>query len=626
MSAVADHRTDIAALPSGSRLADLIAQRADRFLQALCTALMVGSAAVAAYQVFCRYVLDAALPWPEEVAIWLFSWSVFLGMAVAVGRRSHIAIDLLRPLLPERLRGAHRLFVDSMVAAASIMLVIHGVDFASRAIQVSPAMQWPLSILFAAVPIGGLLNLLYLYRAEAGGSVGRWLLAVAGGGAGYLFIRYGLSALLGEGGSASALMAVAFTLILLEVPVAFALAIGAFAAFAPLGDLMLVTVPQNMASSLNSFTLLAIPYFIMAAAVMNVGGITTRLVNLAVSLVGHLRGGLGQANVVTNTLLAGVSGSSTADASAIAKLLVPEMEKHGYSRAYGCALTSASSTLANLIPPSLGLIIYAALASASVGALFVATIVPGLLAAGSLILVVYVTSRLRGYGADGQRASTRERFSALGSAIPALLLPLIIVGGVRFGVFTATEAGAIATVYAVLCGALIYRRLTLTNFLQAVEEASFDTIVVVIIIAAAAPFAWVLAAEQVPQKIAAFMGALTANPVLLLLLINVFLLVVGLFMEMIAAMVILVPILVPIVKAVGVDPVHFGIILVMNLVIGALTPPMGMLVFTTARVGGANVVDVFRAIAPFILALVGVLMIVTYLPAISMAPVRWFGP
>jgi len=421
-------------------------------------------------------------------------------------------------------------------------------------------------------------------------------------------------------------MAIAFSLILLEVPVAFALALGAFAAFSPLGDTMLVIVPQNMASSLNSFTLLAIPFFIMAAAVMNVAGITTRLIGLATVLVGHLRGGLGQANVVTNTLLAGVSGSSTADASAIAKLVVPEMEKRGYDRAFGCALTSASSTLANLIPPSLGLIIYAALASVSVGALFVATIVPGLLAAAALMLVVHFVSRSRGFGGDMPRATWADRGRALGQAVPALLLPLIIVGGVRLGVFTATEAGAIALIYAVLCGLFFYRVLTGRNFLEAVRESTFDTIIIVVIIAAAAPFAWVLAAEQVPQKIAAAMTAFSSNAFVLLLLINVFLLVVGLFMEMIAAMVILVPILVPIIVAAGVSPVQFGVVLVMNLVIGALTPPMGVLVFTTARVGRANVVDVFRAILPFTLALIGVLMLVTYVPALTMLPVRWLGP
>ena len=402
--------------------------------------------------------------------------------------------------------------------------------------------------------------------------------------------------------------------------------LGAFAAFAPLGDMMLIIVTQNLASSLNSFTLLAIPFFILAAAVMNVGGITVKLVDLATHLVGHLRGGLGQANVVTNTMMAGVSGSSSADASAIAKLLVPEMEKRGYAREFSCALTSASSTLANLIPPSLGLIIYAALASVSVGALFVATVIPGLLAATALATVVYVISRRRGYGADIQRSTARERLSAFASAIPALLLPVVIVGGVRFGVFTATEAGAMAFIFAILCGALVYRKLTTENFADAVREATFDTVAVAIIIAAAAPFAWVLAAEQVPQKIAASMGALSSNPVVLLLLINLFLIVVGLFMEMIAALVILVPILVPLVIAAGYDPIQFGIVLVFNLVIGALTPPMGMLVFITARVGKADVTAVFRSILPFIGALLIVLMLITFVPALSLGPLRWFGP
>ena len=197
------------------------------------------------------------------------------------------------------------------------------------------------------------------------------------------------------------------------MPIVFALAFGAFAAFAPLGDMMLVIVTQNMAASLNSFTLLAIPFFIMAAAVMNAGGITARLIDLATHLVGHFRGGLGQANVVTNTLLAGVSGSSTADASAITKLMVPEMERRGYDRAFSCALTAASSTLANLIPPGLGLIIYAALASVSVGALFVATIVPGLMAALALSVVVWLVARRRGYGGDLPRASGRARLRSL---------------------------------------------------------------------------------------------------------------------------------------------------------------------------------------------------------------------
>jgi tripartite ATP-independent transporter DctM subunit len=597
----------------------------DRTLETLCVALLLGSAGVAVLQVFCRYGLNAALPWPEEVAIWLFSWSVFLGLGVAVGRRAHIAIDLVGALMPERLKAPHAFLVDAMIAAAGMMLIVNGLDFAGRAMQVSPAMQWPLRYLFVAAPTGGLLSLFYLVKPRREPPSPAGAAAVAAGVVIYFAVLNGAGLVFGAAGTPTALMIVAFGLILLGVPIAFALILGSFAAFAPQGDIMLVVVPQNMAGALNSFTLLAIPFFIMAAAVMNVAGITSRLVDLATKLVGHFTGGLGQANVVTNTLLAGVSGSSTADASAIAKLMVPEMERRGYGRAFGCALTAAAATLANLIPPSLGLIVYAALASVSVGALFVATIFPGLLCSAALIVTVWLISRRRGYG-GGTPASGRERLEALLQAIPALLLPLFIVGGVRFGIFTATEAGAAALLYAVLCGVFIYRCLTFRNFWSSVKESALDTIVIVAIIAAAAPFAWVLAAEQVPQKIAAAMKAFSNSAFVLLLLINLFLLVVGLFMEMIASMVILVPILVPIVVAAGVDPVQFGVVLVMNLVIGALTPPMGVLVFTTARVGGATVVATFREVMPFILALTGVLFLTTYVPWLTAAPVRWFGP
>jgi tripartite ATP-independent transporter DctM subunit len=625
MSEPAAVRAGAASADSASLVSRLL-HGFDRTLEAVCIALVLGSAGVATLQVFRRYVLNAALSWPEELCIWMFSAAVFLGMALVVGRRSHISIDLLKRFLPPRGRQVHGWLVDAVVAAASFMLLVHGWDFAGRAIQVSPALQWPLSYLLMVVPAAALLNLFYLVRPFAALPTWRGAGAVLAGLVIYLAVRHGAGALYQEAGSATALMVIAFALILFEVPVAFALMFGAFAAFAPLGDVMLVIVPQNVAGSLNSFTLLAIPFFIMAAAVMNVGGITVRLLELATRLVGHFRGGLGQANVVTNTLLAGVSGSSTADASAIAKLMVPEMEHRGYDRAFSCALTSAASTLANLIPPSLGLIIYAALASVSVGAVFVATIVPGLLAAGALVVTVHFVARQRGYGGDREAATGRERLQALKVAVPALLLPLLIVGGVRIGAFTATEAGAMALIFAVLCGLFFYRCLTARNFLEAARESTYDTVTIVIIIAAAAPFAWVLAAEQVPQKMAAAMAGLASSAVLLLLLVNLFLLGVGLFMEMIAAMVILVPILVPIVVAAGVSPVQFGVVLVMNLVIGALTPPMGMLVFTTARAGGAPVLEVFRAILPFLAALICVLFVVTYVPWLTLGPVEWLGP
>ena len=513
-----------------------------------------------------------------------------------------------------------------MNVIACVILVIHGIDFMNRTLQVLPALRVPLRYLFMAVPVGSALALVFLSAPLQGRAWWSGLATLVAGIAGYYLLREAGGALFGEASSTTILMIVSLALIFAEVPIVYALVLGSFAGLTPLPPLMLVTITQNMSGALNSFTLLAIPFFILAAAVMNAGGITVRIVDLAYHLVGHFRGGLGQANIVTNVMLAGVSGSSTADASATAKLLVPQMEKHGYDRAFSCALTAAASTLANMIPPGLGLIIYAALASVSVGALFVGTIVPGLMVALALSFVVWVISIRRGYGGQKVQSNWSERGKSFWLATPALCLPVIIVGGVRFGVFTATEAGAIAFVFALLCGALIYRGLTARNLSTAFCEAVEDTVAVAVIIAAASPFAWILTFEQAPQKIASWLGGLTGNAIYLLLLINLFLVFVGLFIEMIAAMVILVPILVPVVVAAGVDPLQFGIVMVMNLVIGALTPPLGVLVFTTARVGGAPSTAVFRAILPFIGMQMVVLLLVTMIPQITLLPIRWFGP
>ena len=611
---------DAASVPTG------LARRLDTGLEAICVVLMLCSVLIAFAQVILRYLFHTGLPWAEEVAIWAFCWAIFLGMSVATGRDAHIAITTVPNLLDPRKRRWLAFFNRSIIAAASLMFVIHGYEYVTKAIQVSPAMQWPMKYYFLAVTVGGVLNLFFLLWPKLGRSWGEGALTLVAGGAIYLFVRYVAPEFYGEASSAVVLNLVGLVLIAIGTPVAFAMAFGAFAAFAPFAQILLVTITQNMGASLNSFTLLAIPFFILAAAAMTAGGITPRLIDLAVKLVGHFRGGLGQANILANTFLAGISGSSTADASTIGKLMIPEMAKRGYDRPFSAALTASAATLGNLIPPSLGLIVYAALASVSVGALFVATIVPGLMIAAALALTVYVMSRKRGYGGDIPRASGRERWTALGMALPALTLPLVIVMGVRFGAFTATEAGAIAFFYAIFCGIFIYRRLTLGNLIEAVRESVQDTVLIVIIIAAAAPFAWVLAYEQVPQKIAASMALLVDNPVLLMLALNVFLLSVGLFMEMIAALVILVPILVPLIIAAGMDPVHFGIIIVLNMVIGALTPPLGVLVFTTARVGRADQGATFVAVIPFTLTLCAVMLIITYVPALSLWPVEWFGP
>jgi C4-dicarboxylate transporter DctM subunit len=384
-------------------------------------------------------------------------------------------------------------------------------------------------------------------------------------------------------------------------------------------------VPQGLTNALD-YLLLAIPFFMLAAGFMNVGGITERLVALAATLVGHFRGGLGHVNVLTNTLMGGVSGSSTADAAAIAKTMVPAMAKRGYPKPFGVALTSAASILANMIPPSMGLIIYAALAAASVGALFVATIVPGLLMALTLSVVVHIQCLRLGIGEHGERATWAMRGRAAGRAAAALVLPLLIVGGIRYGVFSATEAGAVAAVYAVLCGTLAYRSAGGAELLRSLRESLAETATVLVIVAASAPFAFALIIEQVPQRVAVAMGGLAGNWALLLLVLNVFLLFVGLAMEMVASMVILVPLLVPILKAAHIDLVHFGVIMVANLCIGALTPPLAILVFTAARVSDTPIHLAYRACRPFMIGLLIWLALITFVPSLSLLPVRWFGP
>ena len=412
---------------------------------------------------------------------------------------------------------------------------------------------------------------------------------------------------------------------LLGVPIVDALIFGTFVAFLPQGELALLPVPQGMTNALD-YLLLAIPFFMLAAGLMNVGGITERLIALAASLVGHFRGGLGHVNVLTNTLMGGVSGSSTADAAAIAKTMVPAMERRGYPKPFGVALTSSASILANMIPPSLGLIIYGSLAVVSVGALFVATIVPGLLMALTLSIAVHIICIRRGIGERGERATWGMRGNAALLALPALVLPVLIVGGIRYGVFSATEAGAVAALYSLLCGTLIYRTASATTLLKALRESLSETATVMVVIAASAPFAFALIIEQVPQKLAAAMGALAGSWIALLLVLNVFLLFVGLAMEMIASMVILVPLLVPILKAANIDLVHFGVVMVANLCIGALTPPLAILVFTAARVTDTPIHLAYRACRPFMLALLIWLAIITFIPALSLLPVKVFGP
>ena len=599
----------------------------DRSIETVAVLTLLGCCLLAVTQVVFRYVLNNSLPWPEEVARLGFVWVVFLGMAMAVHRDAHLRIDQIDKVT-ERLGPAFPVAMRVIfVTFACAALAHHGYQLVERSMGFTPALRLPIGWLYAAVPTGAVLSLIFMVLAPPAPLPG-WAglpLCVVGYGI-YLALVGPLEPMIGAIDSATVLIVAALVLVMLGVPIGFAMVVSVLAAFAGQPPLLLVTISQNMSSTVDSFTLMAIPFFITAATVMNAGGITERLIGLAGHFVGHLRAGLGQVNILTSVMLGGVSGSSMADAGSTAKILVPEMEKGGYTRAFSCALTSASSVLSNMIPPSLGLIIYGALASVSVGALFVATIVPGILVALALSGTLYLIALRQGYGAMAPRSPARDRWRAFLLALPALALPVLIVGGVRLGAFTATEAGAMAFVYAIFCGIVFYRMLTLGRFVTALRDSVQDTVVVMFVVAAASPFAWILASQQVPQTVGAALAGIATSPGMLMLLIILLLLFIGLFMEMIAAMVIMVPIFVPVIVAAGLDPIQFGIVIVMSLVIGALTPPLGMLIFTTARVGKISPTHVFRAVVPFLVALILVLILVAFVPVLSTGLVRLVGP
>jgi tripartite ATP-independent transporter DctM subunit len=374
-----------------------------------------------------------------------------------------------------------------------------------------------------------------------------------------------------------------------------------------------------MNSGMNVFAMMAIPFFIYAGDLMIRGGIAERLINFAASLVGHVRGGLGQVNVVTSTLFGGISGSAVADASAVGGLMIPQMEKRGYHRDYAVNVTVNSAIIALLIPPSHNMIIYSISAGGnlSIADLFTAGIVPGFLLAAALMLTAYVVAVRRGYPAD-VFPGWRMVATYLVAAIPGLLLIGIIFGGVRSGVFTATESSCIAVVYAFLVTVLVYRQMTFADFVEATLAAVRTTAMVLLVIGAAGAFGWLMAFLQVPSAITAAMKAVSDNPLVILLMINVALLVLGTFMDMAPMIIICTPIFLPVVKAFGVDPIHFGVILILNAGIGLNTPPVGSVLFVGCAIGKITMGEAMKTIWPFFGASVVVLLLVTYIPGLSL--------
>jgi tripartite ATP-independent transporter DctM subunit len=407
-------------------------------------------------------------------------------------------------------------------------------------------------------------------------------------------------------------------LLLIGTPVAFCLGVSSFATIAYLG-LPPVVVFQRLNSGVSVFALMAIPFFIYAGDLMVRGDIARRLVALAGGFVGHLRGGLGQVNVLSSVMFGGVSGSAAADASAVGGLMVPQMKERGYDTDYAVNITVVSSIIALLLPPSHNMIIYSIAAGGriSIADLFTAGIIPGFLLAGLLMVAAWAMAVRKGYPTQ-----PFQGFRMLGtlfvSAAPGLILVAIIFGGVRSGIFTASESSNIAVVYALLVTFFVYRSLSWHDFIEATFAAVRTTAMVLMVIGCAAAFGWLLAYTRVPASMVALLQGVSDNPIIILLLLNLVLLILGTFMDMSPLIVITTPIFLPVATAFGVDPVHFGVILILNLGIGLCTPPVGAVLFVGCAVGRIPVWDAVRTIWPFYGAAFATLMLVTYIPALSL--------
>ncbi len=405
------------------------------------------------------------------------------------------------------------------------------------------------------------------------------------------------------------------TLLFLGIPVAISMGIASIAAIAFGTNLPMVVVGQRMLAILDSFPFLALPFFVAAGMFMDRGGITRRLVDFAAIFVGRITGGLAQVLIGTNLVMSGVSGAATADCAATGSVLIPAMTRAGYSAAFASALTAAAATVGPIIPPSIMFVIYGAITNVSIGSLFLGGVVPGLLMGLYLMVAAYVISKRRGYP-KMLTPSGREMTRITVDALPALIMPVIVLGGIVGGVFTPTEAGAVAAAYCFFISTCIYRDLKLSDVPSLLLSTGILTATVMLIVSAASLVGWILARERVPDLLVNSFTNWTSSPIVFLACINIFLLLLGFFFEAVSLLILVTPVIMPLVYTFGIDPVHFGVMMVLNLTLALIHPPIGMNMFIVCAIGKVSVRDYTREVIPFLIVLIFALICVIYIPSL----------
>lgn len=405
-------------------------------------------------------------------------------------------------------------------------------------------------------------------------------------------------------------------LIFIGVPIAFSMGLSSLF-YLLLNDIPVIVIAQKLFSGVNSFVLLCIPGFVLAGNLMNTGGITKRIIKFSNAAIGHIRGGLGLANIIASMIFAGITGTAIADTTSLGAILIPAMEEEGYDVPFSVAVTASSSTIGPIIPPSLPMIIVGTLTGMSVAKLFLGGAIPGILLGLFLMAVCYYISVKRQYPKD-ERKPLKYVFKSFFDAFWALMLTIIILWGILGGFFTPTEASMVASFYAFIVGMFVYKELKIKDVPKIILATMKTSSAIMLLVGFAATFGWILASEQIPQLVAKFILSISSNKIVVLLLINFLLLFVGMFMETIAALIILFPVLLPVAVEIGVDPIHFGVMAVLNLMIGLTTPPVGVCLFAGASIGRISIGKATRAILPFLAVSLFVLVLVTFIPQITL--------
>lgn len=576
-------------------------------------------------QVLNRYILPFIeianiTTWTEEISRYIFIYISYLGASLAIKKRESIQVDLLVDKLPVNIQKSIRVANTLFMFYFSYYLIRGGftmITFQLETQQTSPALAMPMAIPYSAVPIGFLIIAIRMLQ--------NFIIDIKD-----MTVKDGVLAciitivlalpvsFMGQSNVSLLLFGYFALFILIGMPIAFALGIATLATVLATGAIPLSFFPQAAFTSIDNFPVMAIPFFVAAGIIMGGGSIIRKLLNLSDELLGFLPGGLALVAVVTSMFFSAISGSGPATVAAIGTLLIPAMIKQGYNPGFATAVIATAGSIGVIIPPSNPFVIYGVVAQQSISQMFIAGVIPGVLTGIALLIVSFVISKKNGWRGDKTSFSLKNSLSAAWDAKLALMVPVFILGGIYGGVMTPTEAAAVAAAYGLIIGVFVYKDLNFKSVYSSLVNAGVTSSVIILLIIMATIFGRLITIERVAEAVASFILSISENKVIVLLLINIFLLIVGCVLEALAAIVILTPILLPVAIALGVDPIHFGLIMVFNLAIGFITPPVGVNLFVAAGVAKLKIENVVKRVIPFLLTMLVVLTLITYIPQISL--------